>query len=369
MSRIWRTLLLAAVPLLLLGLSTGAGSAPAAKATPGGVKTLVTTSGPIRSFAQSSTAISWIDPLNRVYVKRLAKPERWRVGSAYGVGGRATYAYTPLLTLIGARAFWTTYDGGNSVEIAVYSGAPGQHGRTLIDVVGSDPYGTGRYFSSLRSDGIRLVYGFASIYAPGGDPSNCTELALGDRGVALIPGPPYRYGQSLRPAGVPAVMMLAASQRRIAVVPAVFSGEPCPQLRVAENGPVQVYRVLDNAKLLSSVAPHGFVKAIALSSTQLGVLVQRANGPRLIERYDPRDGTIIGTTPVSSSTAFELGINSAGIVYRVGTKILFVGPSGVPKLVWSARVRPIGLSIEGRRVAWAENINGRGRIVALTLPR
>jgi hypothetical protein len=35
----------------------------------------------------------------------------------------------------------------------------------------------------------------------------------------------------------------------------------------------------------------------------------------------------------------------------------------------TAGSRPIGLSVSGRRVAWAENIRGRGRIRALTLPR
>jgi hypothetical protein len=32
-----------------------------------------------------------------------------------------------------------------------------------------------------------------------------------------------------------------------------------------------------------------------------------------------------------------------------------------------AKAEPIGLSIEGRRIAWAVNIKGHGRIVALTL--
>jgi len=32
-----------------------------------------------------------------------------------------------------------------------------------------------------------------------------------------------------------------------------------------------------------------------------------------------------------------------------------------------AKAEPIGLSIEGKRVAWAENPSGRRRIVAITL--
>jgi hypothetical protein len=358
--------------LLVLSLSAGAGTAPGASARSVKPRTLVTTAGPIRSFAQSVEAIAWVDRVDRVYVKRLSKRTIWRVGSAYGNGGRATYAYNPLLTLIGARAFWTIYDGGNSVEIAVFSGLPGERHRTLVDVVSSDPDGSGMggFFSGLVSDGPRLVEGFSVVTTPaGGWPTDCTQLILGDRGIAIA-SPPYRYPGWSRPTGMPSVMMLAASEGRIAVVPAAFDGQRCPELRIAENGPVEVYGIQHNkATLVSSVAPHGYVKAIALSPIQLAVLIQRANGPRLIERHDPRNGAVIGTTPVSSSTAFELGISSAGIVYRVGTKILFIGPSGVPKLVWNARARPIGLSIVGRRIAWAVNVKGRGRIVALTLPR
>jgi hypothetical protein len=359
-----------AVPLLLLGVSASRATAPAAKVRPPTPRTLVIANGPIRSFAQSAGSIAWVDRLDRVYVKRLSKPTRWHLGSALGSGNRATYAYAPLLTLIGARAFWTTYDGGNSVEIAIFTAVPGDRHSTLVEVVGSDPdgSGTGSYFSGLDSEGTRLVYGFASIDVPGGGlPTDCSQLALGDRGVALLAGPPYRSGRSSRPAGMPSVMMLAASQALIAVVPATFSGQRCPELQVGENGPVQLYHVGSTATLLTTVAPHGYVKSIGLSPTQLAVLIQRANGPRLIERYDPRSGSIIGTTPVSSSTAFELGISSAGIVYRVRNKILFVGPSGVPKLVWTARARPIGLSIEGKRIAWAENVKGHGRIFALAL--
>jgi hypothetical protein len=33
----------------------------------------------------------------------------------------------------------------------------------------------------------------------------------------------------------------------------------------------------------------------------------------------------------------------------------------------AARVVPVGLSIEGKRVAWAENVGGRGRIRAVYL--
>jgi hypothetical protein len=118
---------------------------------------------------------------------------------------------------------------------------------------------------------------------------------------------------------------------------------------------------------VSTVAPVGTVKAIALDFRQLAVPVERANGTKVLERYASQSGARIGTTAVPKATATELSLSKAGIVYRVGRKIYLLG-SGDPKLVWRASGRPIGLSIEGRRIGWAENVKGHGRVVALTVP-
>jgi hypothetical protein len=136
---------------------------------------------------------------------------------------------------------------------------------------------------------------------------------------------------------------------------------------VVENGPVQVYRFLNKPVLLSTIAPHGRVRALGLSFSQLAVLMERANGGKAIERYDPQSGRRIAVTPVISTTAPELGVSSAGVVYRIGRKIYLFGGSAAPKLVWQASATPIGLSIEGRRIAWAVNVKGHGRIVTLML--
>ena len=53
----------------------------------------------------------------------------------------------------------------------------------------------------------------------------------------------------------------------------------------------------------------------------------------------------------------------AGIVFRVG-KSIYALRAGQTALLWRATATPIGLSIEGKRVAWA----ACGRIKALNLP-
>ena len=301
-------------------------------------------------------------------MKRLSKQARSFVGSALGNGNRATLEYTPLLTLVGTRAFWTTYDGGNSVEIAIYASAPGKK-RSLIDVIGSDPdgSGTGGYFPSLVSDGPRLVYGFARVYVPGnGWPTDCSQLELGDKGVKVIAGPPYDYNRSSFIPAMPSVMMLDASQGRIAVVPATWQvppGDRCAELAVGENGPVEVYDLA--GKRLARVVPVGTVEAVALSWPQLAVLVRRREGTKAIERYDARTGALLTATTVSSKVS-EISIGTRGIVYSAGSSI-FLLSGAKPRLVWHSTGAPIGVSIEGSRIAWA--VNGRPSLVrALTIP-
>jgi outer membrane protein assembly factor BamB len=189
-------------------------------------------------------------------------------------------------------------------------------------------------------------------------------------------------GQYQQPpiSGIPAPALLAfaghdpqsgaISQGLIAVAPAatplvtdLYRNVP----RVADNGPVQVYRLVDKPVLTASVAPRGTVEALALNFSQLVVLVRRDDGTKVIERYNPLNGTLLGSVSVPAATASELSVGSAGTVFRVRNRIyLLAGKS--PKLVWTTKATPIGLSIEGRRIAWAVNISG-AQIMTLTIPR
>ncbi|HKS79698.1 MAG TPA: hypothetical protein VJQ07_12615, partial [Gaiellaceae bacterium] len=49
-------------------------------------------------------------------------------------------------------------------------------------------------------------------------------------------------------------------------------------------------------------------------------------------------------------------------VYRLDAR------AGSPRLIARTAAPPIGLSVSGRRIAWGENIRGRARIEAITLP-
>jgi hypothetical protein len=124
-------------------------------------------------------------------------------------------------------------------------------------------------------------------------------------------------------------------------------------------------RTLDGALVLR-VFPGGTVRQIAFSWPHLAALVQRHDGSRVVERYGA--GGALESAASVPRTATDVSIGSGGTVYRVGRAIYTIRGTK-PVLLWRAKATPIGLSVEGRRVAWAVNLNGSGLIVALTLPR
>jgi hypothetical protein len=118
-----------------------------------------------------------------------------------------------------------------------------------------------------------------------------------------------------------------------------------------------------------SVSPTGTVRALALSATALAVLVKHTGGGLAIERYAIPAGTLITSTPVSARASSQvLDISGRWIVYRVGRYIRIVDDLGGNRLLAIALGIPIGVSIEGRRVAWAENALARHRFRAAFVP-
>jgi hypothetical protein len=383
MKRFSRWSVFAAVPLVLLSISAGAGSAPAGKAKPLKPVTLVTEGAPIRAFAQDEVTIAWITHTYQVRERNLTTRASAVLGSAGpGASDNLGLKWSPVLALAGSHALWNTFpSGGNSVENGLLTAAPLDPRATGLDLfsVPQSPIGTGGDFlAGVAGDGPTLVYARTGEAC---DQINdlCHRLdAVG--GVVFVTG---QYQAPTIPGIPPAVMVAFAahdpqssmgiSQGMIAVVPAAtpvvsdFGNVP----RVAPNGPVEAFRVLGPqpvVHLMGSFAPVGTVKAIALDFRQLAVLVERTDGTKVLERYAPswQGGSPIGSNTLPRATAPELSISKAGIVYRVGKSIYLLG-SGQPKLVWKASGTPIGLSIEGKRIAWAENVKGHGRIVALTL--
>jgi hypothetical protein len=81
-------------------------------------------------------------------------------------------------------------------------------------------------------------------------------------------------------------------------------------------------------------------------------------------------GSPLGSIHVPPATTPAISAGDHAIVFRVGRSIraLDVKTKRV-RTIATAAATPIGLSIAGRRVAWAENFAGRARIRAIVLAR
>jgi WD40-like Beta Propeller Repeat len=137
----------------------------------------------------------------------------------------------------------------------------------------------------------------------------------------------------------------------------------------AEAASVAETRDARSGAAISSFSSAGAAQAVALSPSLGAVLVKGFFGER-VELYDPRSGAPRGTVPVPPTTAPEISIAGGRIVFRTGRKVQMLDAASrkiSPLAV--AGATPIGLSIEGRRVAWAENSGGHGRIRAVKLGR
>jgi Tol biopolymer transport system component len=122
-----------------------------------------------------------------------------------------------------------------------------------------------------------------------------------------------------------------------------------------------------SGKLLTRFPVSGDVEALALSRSRVAVLVHPTRGHR-IEIRGARNGRLAKAVSVPRSTG---GMSIAGrtLVFSVGRTIhLLDAATGRMSPIAKAASTPIGLSIEGKRVAWAENLrSGRARIRAVIL--
>jgi TolB protein len=122
-------------------------------------------------------------------------------------------------------------------------------------------------------------------------------------------------------------------------------------------------------RLVATASATGRVVAVALSGSMLALLVDDSSGQR-IEMIDPRSGASRGHIAVPPGAAPELSAAGTSVVYHVGKTVFLVdGARRRTRQLAVAASAPIGLSIEGRRVAWAENGREHGRIRAILLDR
>jgi hypothetical protein len=303
-----------------------------------------------------------------------------------GAPGADACDFLPLvIALGGTRAVWAGFEdcciGGYG---SVTTGAPGTKaadldglGQTFHDIDGD-------FLTGVAGDRQTLVYAIVTVELvrnfdgclPAMEPppglQTCdfkvtkwkVKRVVGRRAVAVP--------------NVPAAALIAVSRGRLALVPADQSKATCNAVDLNSFGgcprsestalPRFEIRAVSNGSIVAGHDLTGTPTAIGLSDRLVAVLVRHGATAQL-ERYDAHTGALNGRTLVPAATADQIDISGSVIVYHVKKAIYVLdAATGVDRLLAVAKADPIGLAIDGRRVAWAENVGRRGRIVSLLLP-
>ncbi len=330
---------------LAIALFVGAASGTAAKPSP---RTVVI-GGAIEAFAMDGSRIAWIaGTCQTVRVRSL------RGGKAVVLGdGKVTECDnrgTPAVALAGKRAVWTNITFGNFTYTYVMTRAVGERARAKqIDYIVHENDIDGGYLTSMAGDAGTLAY--TDLVVSGRTLPSEQDVFFANRGtVRRVVG---RKRKIMR--GTTPPFRIAVAAGRIAVVPADRTESQSVILRGALDGMVEVRDLSGN--VVAHFTPVGRVRAITLTGSYAAVLV----GGR-IERYSLSSGTLTGATPVVGA-APELDASGKTVILRVGKTIKGLDTvSGSMHTVATVAATPIGLSIEGRVFAWAENVHKGGKI-------
>ena len=190
------------------------------------------------------------------------------------------------------------------------------------------------------ASGQRRLTQYQSLYSPQWAPGG--TIVVGDR--YLDP-----RSNTTRP-GVRLVSPVDGEAKKIAPVPRSPVG-----IRDARTG-----------RLLRRFTIEGYARAIALGPNYIALLVDHEPGVR-VELYD-LNGHLRKAAAVPASVR---NVSAAGrnVVFAAGRVIRRLDArTGAVTALATARRTPVGLTIEGRRVVWAENGRGGARIRAFTAP-
>jgi hypothetical protein len=329
--------------------------------------------GTIQAFAQDGPLVAWFAPsanaCNTVTVLSLANGTRATLPDESATAPNVTCRWEVVppvgLVLAGNDALWTLREAG-TVPFDYLLGASTLDTRERrIKEVAHSTKGPGLWLGGIAGTGTTLVYAVTTVAYD--DELAC--LSKGACGMHIAGGGVYRVNGRSKPPlvieGTQAAVAVAASDTVVASVPAASVGAGGAPVAGADL-PIEM-RDAGTGAVISRATPEGTPVAIALSRTALATLEQTSDGLALAW-YDPLSGKRVGSVPVPAQTAQELTVGEQAIVFRVGRSIRGVGiVSHKVTTLARATVTPIGLSLEGTRLAWAENVKGRGRIRGLTV--
>jgi hypothetical protein len=335
------------------------------------------TGGPIAAFAQDGAQIAWfapsVRPCNTVHVRSLTNGLQAVLplqGAARNVTCSWDVGTTPVsLALAGTDVVWTLRERTPlPFDYVLGAGvAPRERRERRLQELAHTKSGSGLWLGGVSGDGTTLVYGATSVdYV---DEAGCLA-GTGPCTMAIAGGGVYRVAGSDPPKLLPGTdktgaVAVAASSGAVAYVPAGAVGKQGRPLPVADL-PVEIVDALSGTSI-AHVRPQGVPLALALTPHHLATLERTPIGLR-IAWYARDTGLAEGSVPVSAKTSPQLSATDQAIVFHVGTSIKTIDlATGSPRTLLQAASEPVGLSLEGRRLAWAENLKGSSRIRALYL--
>nr|MDP9491494.1 hypothetical protein [Actinomycetota bacterium] len=125
---------------------------------------------------------------------------------------------------------------------------------------------------------------------------------------------------------------------------------------------------LPDASVAASFNFPGSSIAVALDGSTLAAHIWSPSS-RFFALFNASSGKLLARVRVSRG-ATSMSAGGGWVVYREGRSIRgFKARTRSVRLHIRTKRDPVGFSVAGRRVAWAENHRGHGRIRAFTLPR
>jgi hypothetical protein len=344
--------------------------------------TLVSVAGSISAFAQDGGELAWTSggpPCPHVRIRGV------RGGAAVDLsgtfGGDDCYVLDGF-ALGGSRVLWGGFqDCCNHGYGTVATAAP-RSKRKELRAIGQEYHSWGDFLTGAAGDGETLVYSLTTI-----DLSRGKEIDW-DRGfVHCLPRDPCTWDvigggvwravgtKAVRVPGTPPTALVAAARGRIALAPADRRRFPgpcsneklvgCPEIRTAAGGRVEIRDAITGIQT-ASFSPRGRVTALALDAQTVAVIVRSGRRAR-VEWYSTRSGRHLGASRVPRDIGDVLSVAGHTVVLQRGRTILALDTATKRiRDLARARSKPIGLSIEGTRVAWAETAGGRSFVRAVS---
>jgi hypothetical protein len=328
----------------------------------------------IAAFAQDGSEMAWFQPggrtCNLVHLRSTTAPVELELPSqaAHNVTCRFVRSRrAPVQLAVAARSgsvLWTLpLQSPLALDYVLGAGvAPTQRAEVRLLEAAHTGKGVGQWLGGISGDGQTLAFAVTSVGWR--DESGCLAgiapctLVKSGGGVYVVRG---RARVHVR--GTSAAVEVATSGDRVAYVPTGLIGRKGRPLASADL-PIDVVATATGERI-ASVVPQGVPIAIALSAHVLATLEQTSLGLRLAW-YDATTGRARGAVPVPKTTAASLTASDQVVVFHVGRSLRAVDvATHRMRVLAKAAATPVGVSLEGSRLAWAENLPLYARIRAL----